>query len=121
MDVHLRAVTFDATDPQSLARFWSAVTGREVITSNPDLARLARETPGGPVLLFLRVPESKIAKDRIHLDLETADRAAEVSRIIALGATFHSEVEGSTHEWTVLQDPEGNEFCIIQSLDADPD
>ena len=120
MDVHLRAVTFDAADPQSLARFWSEVTGREIIASDPNLARVQSETPGGPVLLFLRVPEPKAVKDRIHLDLETEDRAGEVSRIIALGATYHSEVKGTTHEWTVLQDPEGNEFCVIQSLADDP-
>lgn len=119
MDLRLRAVTIDASDPQNLARFWSEVTGREIITSRPDLARLASETPGGPVLLFLRVPEDKTAKDRIHLDLETRDRATEVDRIIALGATFHSEVKESEHEWTVLQDPEGNEFCIIQAVEAD--
>lgn len=121
MDVRLRAVTFDATDPQSLSRFWSAVTGREIVASMPDLAPVESGTPGGPALLFLRVPERKVVKARIHLDLETEDRTAEVSRIIALGATFHSEVEGSTREWIVLQDPEGNEFCDIQSLDADPD
>ena len=121
MGVQLRAVTFDSVDPQSLGRFWSAVTGREVVTSRPDLARLAGETPGDPVLLFLRVPEHKAVKDRIHLDLETSERAAEVDRIIALGATFHSEVKESEHEWTVLQDPEGNEFCIIQSITPDPD
>ena len=120
MNIRLRAVTFGAAEPQSLAIFWSAVTGREVIDSDPDLARVESEIPGGPALLFLRVPESKTVKDRIHLDLETEDRAAEVSRVIALGATFHSEVKGSTHEWTVLQDPEGNEFCIIQSLANDP-
>lgn len=120
MDIRLRAITFDSTDPQSLCRFWSAVTGREIIDSGPDLARLENETPGGPALLFLLVPEDKLTKDRIHLDLETEDRDAEVSRIIALGATFHSEVQGTTHEWSVLQDPEGNEFCVIQSLVADP-
>jgi hypothetical protein len=119
MDIRLRAVTFDAADPQSLARFWSDVTGREIITSGPDLARVKSEIPGGPALLFLRVPESKTVKDRIHLDLETGDRAAEVTRITALGAIFHSEVKGTTHEWTVLQDPEGNEFCIIQAVETD--
>lgn len=121
MDLRLRAVTIDASDPQGLARFWSDVTGREIITPMPDLARLASETPGGPVLLFLHVPEDKTVKDRIHLDLETRDRATEGSRVIALGATFHSEVKGSEHQWTVRQDPERNEFCIIQSAEADPE
>ena len=120
MDIRLRAITFDTADPQSLSRFWSAVTGREIITSMSDLARLESGIPGGPALLSLRVPEHKVVKDRIHLDLETADRAAEVSRIIALGATFQNDVKGSKHEWTVLQDPEGNEFCVIQSLVDDP-
>ncbi len=114
MDIKLRAVAFDAIDPQSLGRFWSEATGREIIASGPDLVRLASDVPGGPVLLFLRVPESKTVKDRIHLDLETANRAAEASRVIALGAKYHSEVKEPGHEWTVLQDPEGNEFCIIQ-------
>lgn len=115
MALQLRAVTIDALDPAVLGQFWSAVTGREIIASRPDLVRLASETPDGPVLLFLKVPESKSAKDRIHLDLETDDRAAEVERIMELGATYHSEVDEPGHAWTVLQDPEGNEFCVIEA------
>ncbi|MBT4074374.1 MAG: VOC family protein [Chloroflexi bacterium] len=116
MTLQLRAVTIDALDPVVLGQFWSAVTGREIIASRSDLVRLASETTDGPVLLFLKVPESKSGKDRIHLDLETDDRASEVKRIMALGATYHSEVEETKHAWTVLQDPEGNEFCIIESI-----
>lgn len=120
MDIRLRAVTIDAADPHGLARFWSAVTGREIIATGPGLARVASTIQDGPVLLFLSVPELKTVKDRIHLDLETDDRAAEVKRIMDLGASYHSEVQETNHAWTVLQDPEGNEFCVIQAMPDEP-
>ncbi len=113
----MRAVAFDAADPPSLARFWAAVTDREIINSRPDLARLKSETPGGPVLLFLRVPEGKTVKNRVHIDFTSEDRVAEVERVVGLGATIHSDVKEPGYEWTVLQDPEGNEFCIVQATE----
>ena len=63
-------------------------------------------------LLFLKVPEGKSVKNRMHLDFHTADRAAEVVRLVRLGATAHDTHHEYGIEWTVMTDPEGNEFCV---------
>ena len=60
------------------------------------------------------MPEGKSAKNRMHVDLTSADRLAEVDRLIGLGAKPLRDVEEWGHSWTVLQDPEGNEFCVAQ-------
>jgi len=58
------------------------------------------------------VPEGKMAKNRVHLDLAAEDRVAEVDRLVGLGATLvHEKEEWGVH-WSTLQDPEGNEFCV---------
>ncbi|WP_170223734.1 VOC family protein [Nonomuraea turkmeniaca] len=66
---------------------------------------------GSPRLWFQRVPERKIVKNRLHLDLESDDPDAELARLSALGAT----VLGTYDEWVVLADPEGNEFCLFST------
>jgi hypothetical protein len=110
----LTNITFDAIDPGRLAAFWAAVTGRHLATSTPDVAVLTAATD--PVhLLFLKVPERKTGKNRLHLDFKTADRAAEVARVRGLGATEHATHQEYGLTWTVMTDPEGNEFCIVQA------
>lgn len=115
MGLKLANITFDCADPARLAAFWSAVLDRP---ADPQaVAGFASIDFGDPdrvTWLFLKVPEPKAAKNRCHPDLATRDRVAEVARLVGLGAT---EVE--THQmfglqWTVLLDPEGNEFCVAQ-------
>ena len=65
-----------------------------------------------PGLLFARVPEPKTLKNRLHLDFRPVDQAAEVSRLLALGAR-HADVGQGDETWVVLMDPEGNEFCVL--------
>ena len=67
----------------------------------------------GLTLTFVAVPESKVVKNRVHIDLSTDDLAAEVSRLRALGATELSTHEGGGACWTTLRDLEGNEFCVV--------
>jgi hypothetical protein len=111
--LQLANITFDATDPQKLAAFWAEATGRKVVESQPYFAMLISDAD--PIrMLFLKVPEGRAAKNRMHVDFHAADREAEVARLIGLGAT-----RGETHDehginWTVMQDPEGNEFCVAQ-------
>ena len=65
--------------------------------------------------MFLKVPESKTAKNRMHLDLVVDDgvpRDEEVARLVALGATHVTDRHEWGHSWAVLNDPEGNEFCV---------
>ncbi len=61
---------------------------------------------------FLRVPEPKVAKNRLHVDLKATDRSAEVARLQGLGATVIAEHDEGGTQWTVLHDLEGNEFCV---------
>lgn len=115
----LTEVAVDCADPHALARFWCAALGYEVqevdeaegfVSVGPPAAA-AR--PGAPTLGFARVPEPKVGKNRLHLDVrpEAGDRDAEVERLLALGATRAGGDEGLP--WVVLLDPEGNEFCVL--------
>ena len=79
-------------------------------------AALAKAFAEAPDLLFLKVPEGKQVKNRLHLDLRPEDQAAEVARAEALGATRTSVGQGDDVTWVVLADPEGNEFCILRAL-----
>ena len=65
-----------------------------------------------PTWLFCRVPEGKTAKNRMHIDLTADDRNAEVARLIDLGATHVDDKDEWGVQWSTMQDPEGNEFCI---------
>jgi predicted enzyme related to lactoylglutathione lyase len=109
---HLHSVTFDAADPLGLASFWAAVTGYEVGRSNPFFAELTGDGSVGPRFMFIKVPEAKTAKNRMHLDLGTADLEAEVDRVTGLGATLVARREEWGVTWATFTDPEGNEFCI---------
>lgn len=66
-----------------------------------------------PDILFVRVPDRKVVKNRLHFDLKPKDQHAEVDRIIGLGAT-HADIGQSDVSWVVLADPEGNEFCVLR-------
>ena len=120
-------VVFDAAHPASLARFWAAALDGYAVAPYDDeeLERLRAKgindpeddpsvlvesaTPGAPRLFFTLVPESKTAKNRVHLDLRAADVEGEVARLIGLGATEIARVE----DWVSLADPEGNEFDVV--------
>ena len=109
-------ISFDCDDVLKVANFWSAVLGRELdpgasamwaTIGNTDPARAE------PAWYFNKVPESKTAKNRVHLDMVDPDPGA-VDKLVQLGATVLDEqdVPGAAHHWTVLADPEGNEFCV---------
>jgi Glyoxalase-like domain len=122
----IREVTFDSPHPASIARFWAAALdgydvapyddaelerlrglGIEDVSDDPSV--LVVPADGRlPQLTFQLVPESKVVKNRVHLDLATDDRAAEVARLTSLGARVLAEYE----HWTTLADPDGNEFCV---------
>ncbi|MBU2664346.1 VOC family protein [Actinoplanes bogorensis] len=117
MPMILRHVTVDSAEPYEIARFWSEVTGwplgegdvpgdDEVLVDAPD------PVPG---LLFIRVPEAKAVKNRVHIDWQPDERTRdeEVDRLIGLGAKLfedHRTPEG--RGWVTMHDPEGNEFCV---------
>ena len=118
----IKDVVFDCVNAAPLARFWAAALDDYDVRPYDDaeIARLAElgltpETDPvvfvdgpGPNLCFQQVPEGKTTKNRVHLELMATDRNSEVERLIGLGASLYYEGE----EWTTLQDPEGNEFCV---------
>jgi predicted enzyme related to lactoylglutathione lyase len=120
----VRHITFDCSpghEPFALAEFWSQVLGRPVHPDDrPGDDEVALEVPDGqPTLLFVRVPEEKTIKNRVHLDLEPDQpRDREVERIAALGATVVDDQRTPEGRgWVVLADPAGNEFCIEGSAE----
>jgi len=113
MTAFIKYVTFDCADPRGLSAFWSEVTGYQSVSEEDDFAALAApDHRGVRGMLFLRVPEPKTAKSRMHVDLATKDPVAEIERLVALGATKVEYREGNGSSWTVMLDPEGNEFCL---------
>ena len=117
-------VTFDCADPRRVAEFWATVLSYELRAPNEDAGEVELWDPTGegPSLGFMKVPESKIVKNRVHLDLKPeAPLEEEVQRLEAAGARTIKTLqdpEGYIDPtiWTVMQDPEGNEFCVIQRL-----
>lgn len=114
MNLKIGGITIDSTDPRTLAEFWKQALGLEV-AFDADGWFVQLNTPANPAQPYLglqKVAEKRAGKNRVHVDLATDDREGEVKRLASLGATV-----GETHEmpgltWTVLQDPEGNEFCV---------
>ena len=116
MGLSVEALAIDCADPQRLAHFWAEALGYRVLDANtPDEIGIVPTSGSGQELLFLRVPEGKAAKNRLHLDLRPDDQAAEVERLLMLGATRVDIGQGAP-TWVVLADPEGNEFCVLRVL-----
>jgi predicted enzyme related to lactoylglutathione lyase len=120
MTVSIRNITFDCADPWALSEFWSQVTGWPRHPENgPTDKEVLLVAPEGayPRLLFIRVPEPKTVKDRVHLDVQPdGPREEQVAALLELGATLvadHRQPDGGG--WVVLTDPEGNEFCVERS------
>ena len=127
MPATLHSIDVDCARPSRLAAFWAAALGYVIRPYDADeIARLRRmgiedvaddptvavdpPTPGLPSLFFMQVPEPKITKNRLHLDIRPDGSVeAEVARLIGLGARLQATFE----DHTVLLDPEGNEFCVI--------
>ena len=110
MGLTFLTVVFDADDPQRAAQFWAAALERDSVETDPEWATLY----GEPRIDFMKVPEGKTVKNRVHLDWVAPDREAEIERLIGLGATHLQDVKNEEFEWTTLADVEGNEFCVVQ-------
>jgi len=111
----LYTVTVDASDPHRLADFWRQVLDYKITFDSDDEVAIERQDEAGVAILFLKVPDAKGVKNRIHFDLNPDDQAAEVDRVLELGAS-HVDIgqsKDSDVTWKVLADPEGNEFCIL--------
>ncbi|GID32678.1 VOC family protein [Paractinoplanes brasiliensis] len=111
------ALVLDCADLERSATFWCAVLGYEAEPASAGPYRSLLPPSGdGIELLLQRVPDKKLTKNRLHLDLRVPDLAAETSRVLSLGAELITPTPISEHGWTwnVLADPDNNEFCILQ-------
>jgi hypothetical protein len=110
MPAVIKSVSFDCADALALATFWAEALGSDVDEdATPDLAYVEAAGWGGPNMWFARVPEQKTAKNRMHIDLRAPETMAkEVRRLAALGASVVERHDGHT----VMNDPEGNVFCV---------
>lgn len=127
------SVVIDTPDPRALARWWAeAIDWQVIYDSDEEVVLIPGYVDGEddvkkipweripPGLVFVKVPEPKTVKNRLHLDLAphtSQDRDAEIARLEALGATRVDVGQGEEVSWTVLADPEGNEFCVLSSRD----
>jgi predicted enzyme related to lactoylglutathione lyase len=112
--LHVTEVVIDCAEHGRVVDFWAAALGYERRAVNEQYVVLVppgRE-PGPPPLLFQKVPEPKTVKNRVHLDFRADSMADEVARLVGLGATVLTERSLGDFAWTVLADPEGNEFCV---------
>ncbi|MCC2336166.1 VOC family protein [Cellulomonas wangsupingiae] len=120
----------EARDPRALGRWWADALHWEVVYEDDDETDVgppwADELTGLPFhrrppdLCFVEVGHDKTTKNRLHMDLAphtSDDRDAEIARLLALGATHVDVGQGPDVSWTVLADPEGNEFCVLSSRD----
>jgi predicted enzyme related to lactoylglutathione lyase len=110
-------IVLDCSDLDRSAGFWAAVLGHvPEVTVSKRYRSLIPASGDGIEILLQRVPEDKHHKNRLHLDLRTADLAAEVQRVLGLGATLLTTepVIEEGWRWHILADPDGNEFCVLQ-------
>ena len=121
MAIRIQCVVVDAADCECLARFWSEALRWRITYQSPD--EWAIEPPEGsaevdvaPDILFVKVPDSKTVKNRLHFDLRPLDQDAQVDRLIELGASRVDIGQPEDVTWVVMADPEGNEFCVLAPL-----
>lgn len=111
----IAAVVVDCTDPRAMARFWDQAMDWTLHEVTDDHATMRSAKGVGPFLEFVRTPDTKSGWNRVHLDIRPYpgdDLEAEAARLRALGAT-DAGIDQATIPWTVLVDPEGNEFCLL--------
>lgn len=112
-------VVLDSLEPQRLEPFWRAALAYRSLVSLVEIVVLVPDDEVGPPLILQRVPEEKIAKNRMHIDIVDDDVEGEVARLEALGGRrLHDGVRrmGGV-QWVTLADPEDNEFCVSTGVE----
>jgi predicted enzyme related to lactoylglutathione lyase len=116
MPVSLHHIVVDAHDLPRLARFWAQALHWRVLSEHEGEIVIGTDENAPTGICFMPVTDVKTVKNRVHLDLTTSadDRDQEIERLLALGACRVDVGQSGTESWTVLADPEGNEFCVIR-------
>ncbi len=124
MTAFVSHTTIDCHNAYELSEWWKAVLGYVDLDGDPNLPGheecMILDPETGHRLLFIEVPDDRVVKNRLHLDLRprTASRDEEVEAVLAHGATLVADLRGKYGPgtgWVVLADPEGNEFCMLRS------
>jgi len=115
MSSRIAAIAIDALDTRLVAEFWCAVLGWGVLEEDEEGISIGPSDGAWPTIDVFRVPERKAVKNRLHLDLRAdgTSTAEEIERLQGLGARRVDVGQGPDVSWTVLADPEGNEFCLL--------
>jgi catechol 2,3-dioxygenase-like lactoylglutathione lyase family enzyme len=119
MTAVIHHITLDCAQPDKVAAFWSELTGCPLDEeASPDATEAVISLPDGPILVFVKVPEAKAVKNRMHVCLRPdSTRDLETDRLLGLGASVLDDRRRPDGKgWVVLADPEGNEFCILRSV-----
>ncbi|MFB6726577.1 VOC family protein [Kribbella sp. NPDC056345] len=114
MSITLENIAFDCANAATLATFWAGVLSVEVDAEGNEFFATVNRAADGPTLMFLQVPEPRTVKNRLHLDLATADWDTELDRLLALGAQRLDEHNEYGTHWITLADPEGNVFDLAE-------
>jgi predicted enzyme related to lactoylglutathione lyase len=118
----LDSLVVDCADPLLAARFWSAALEWNIVDEEDDVVEIADPSGLSRPVLFVVVPEPKSVKNRLHMDIRpSGSMKAEVTRLESAGATRLRRVDEGGSFWTVMSDPEGNEFCVLRSEAERPD
>ena len=115
--VSLHHIVIDAHDLPAQARFWAQVLNWRILSEREREVVIGVDENAPVGICFMPVTDNKTVKNRLHLDLTPGPdgRDAEVDRILALGARRVGIGQIGTESWTVLADPEGNEFCVCDA------
>ena len=120
MPVRLHHIVIDTHDLPGLARFWTQALGWQVLSEREREIVIGPDVNAAVGICFMPVGGAKTVKNRVHVDLTTsaADRDQEIERLLALGARRVDVGQTGEESWTVLADPEGNEFCVVRPKDT---
>ncbi|NEC84685.1 VOC family protein [Streptomyces sp. SID12501] len=116
MPLSLHHIVIDAHDLPALARFWAEALGWRILSEREREVVIGPDETAPVGICFMPVADGKTVKNRLHLDLTSApeDREAEIERLLTLGARRTDVGQSGSESWTVLSDPEGNEFCVVR-------
>jgi hypothetical protein len=116
MTSRIASLAIDTAEPFAVAEFWKAALGWAVVFQDDTGVSLAEPGTTMPTLDIGPASQKKAAKNRLHLDLRAdgSTTAAELDRLLGLGATRVDIGQGSDVSWIVLADPGGNEFCLLR-------
>ncbi|HEU5267409.1 MAG TPA: VOC family protein [Jatrophihabitans sp.] len=117
MPLDWEQIVVDAVDPVALGRWWADALGWVVVNDDAAEFEIRPAPDRTPGMIFEPVREAKDRKNRVHPDFRPVDQQAEVQRLLHLGAR-HADIGQGDVPWVVLQDPEGNEFCVLGSASS---